>query len=135
MPKEEVWKLIGKVLDAIRDAGGTGGRFAGRHANGRCMDGHMQSGTTVKFVLSDLKPLREQSYEQAVADARARGDRLAKLSGIKLAAVAAVQETQVAGRFARSESQPLLFWGWNETTTTPSTSATRSWSTRWRRFR
>ena len=25
MPKEEVWKVIGKVLDAIRDAGGTVG--------------------------------------------------------------------------------------------------------------
>jgi uncharacterized protein YggE len=108
MAKEEIWKVVGKVLDAIRDAGGGSG--LSRNDIMAMRFGQMPSGTNVKFVLSDLKPLREQSYERAVADARARGDRLARLNGIKLAGVTAVQETQVAGDFPEQGSSRQIFW-------------------------
>jgi len=111
MPKDEVWKVIGKVLDAIRDAGGAIGPSAAEMNMGRWY-GMMQGNTAVKFVLTDLKPLREQSYELAVADARARGDRLARLSGIKLAGVAAVQEVQIAGDSPEFDS-PNPYWQFN----------------------
>ena len=107
MPKDEIWKMIGKVLDAIRDAGGAVGPSAADMNMARWF-GRMQPGTKVKFVLSDLKPLREQSYERAVADARVRGDRLARLSGIKLAGVAAVQEMQIPGDGPDQNSKPVL---------------------------
>ena len=113
MPKDEIWKLVGKVLDAVRDAGGAVGPSASDMQMARWY-GRMQPNTMVKFVLSDLKPLREQSYERAVADARARGDRLARLSGTKLAGVAAVHETQIPGDGPDQNRNPYM-WGWNDT--------------------
>ncbi len=80
--------------------------------------GRMPNGSSVKFVLGDFKRLREQAYEQAVEDARTRGGRLAKLSGVKLGPVVAVQEVQVAGDVAESTAQRLP-WYWAETTETP----------------
>jgi uncharacterized protein len=110
MPKEEIWKTLGKVLDAIRDAGGSIGMSASDSMAMRYW-GRMPQNQGVRFVMSDLKPLREQAYEQAVADARTRGDRLAKLSGIKLGRVAAVSENQVPGDGPRN---PYAFYGFDE---------------------
>ena len=51
----------------------------------------------VRFVISDLTELREKAYENAVADARARAQRLAKLHQVRLGAAQLIQEAQVAG--------------------------------------
>jgi uncharacterized protein YggE len=109
MPKDEIWKVIGKLLDAIRDAGGSVGPSSAE-MNMAWRYGRMPSNQSVKFVLSDLKPLREQAYERAVADARTRGDRLARLSGIKLGRVSSVQEIHVAGDQADMNRGPYYFW-------------------------
>ena len=53
--------------------------------------------TAVRFVVADLAAIREKAYEQAVADARIRAARLAKLNQLKLGAALSVQEIQVAG--------------------------------------
>ncbi len=63
----------------------------------------------MKFVVSDLKPLREQSYDRALADARARGERLAKLGGIKLGRVVAVQDLQAPTNHPAHRRMPY-FW-------------------------
>jgi uncharacterized protein YggE len=51
----------------------------------------------VRFVVSDLTELREKAYELAVADARSRAGRLAKLNQVKLGRALSVQEISVAG--------------------------------------
>ncbi|APW59511.1 SIMPL domain-containing protein [Paludisphaera borealis] len=46
----------------------------------------------VRFVLEDYEKVQEQAYEKAVADARTRAERLARLSGLELGPVLAVRE-------------------------------------------
>jgi uncharacterized protein YggE len=110
---EDVLKTVGKVLDTIKDAGGGLGPSSSE-AMMAMRYGRMPSGTSVKFVLRDFKRLRELAYEQAVEDARTRGNRLAKLSGVKLGQVVAVQEVHVAGDSGESTVQRTP-WYWGET--------------------
>ena len=51
----------------------------------------------MRFIVADLDELREKAYENAVADARARATRLAKLNHVRLGSALSVQEIQVAG--------------------------------------
>jgi uncharacterized protein len=104
MSPEDVLKTVGKVLDTIKDAGGSMGPSSSETMMAMRY-GRMPSGTSVKFVLGDFKRLREQAYEQAVEDARTRGGRLAKLNGVKLGRVLAVQEVHVAGDLGGSNIQ------------------------------
>ena len=64
--RDDVWKTIGKVLDAIRDAGGNVGPSSADMQMAWRFGMMPEAGTSVKFVVSDLKPLREQSYESRV---------------------------------------------------------------------
>ncbi len=115
---EDVLKTVGKVLDTIKDAGGNLGPSQ-NEAMMAMRYGRTPGGTNVKFILGDFKRLREQAYEQAVADARLRGNRLATLSGVKLGPVLAVQEVQIAGDVVESTAQKMpWFWG-GETNETP----------------
>jgi uncharacterized protein len=96
VPTEELLKTIGKLLDTASDSGAEYGpsqaemQMAYRY-------GRNVSGVIVKFILRDLEKIREQAYEKAVEDARARATRLAKLHGLKLGPAVAVQEMQVSG--------------------------------------
>jgi uncharacterized protein YggE len=51
----------------------------------------------VRFVVEDLDAAEEQAYEAAVADARRRADRLARLSGAELGPIVAIQEVSRPG--------------------------------------
>jgi uncharacterized protein YggE len=113
---EDVLKTVGKVLDTIKDAGGALGPSSSETMMAMRY-GRMPSGTSVKFVLRDFKRLRELAYEQAVEDARTRGSRLAKLNGVKLGQVVAVQEVHVAGDISESTVQRTP-WYWAETSET-----------------
>jgi uncharacterized protein YggE len=114
---EDVLKTVGKVLDTIKDAGGNLGPSSSE-AMMAMRYGRMPGGASVKFVLRDFKRLREQAYEQAVEDARTRGSRLAKLNGVKLGRVVAVQEVHVAGDQAESTVQRTPWYWGGETTET-----------------
>ncbi len=112
---EDVLKTVGKVLDTIKDAGGSLGPSSSETMMAMRY-GRMPNGTSVKFVLRDFKRLREQAYEQAVEDARTRGSRLAKLNGVKLGQVVAVQEVHVAGDQPESNVQRTPWYWGGETT-------------------
>jgi uncharacterized protein YggE len=77
LPEEELMEMLGKIFDVAKDAG--------------------MAGAAPSFVLDKLTELREQAYQKAVEDARARAQRLAHLTGLKLGPVAWVQELQVSG--------------------------------------
>jgi uncharacterized protein YggE len=114
MPIEDVLKTIGKVLDAVRDAGGSMGPSSQELAM-MGWYGRFSKGTTVKFVLNDFNQLREKAYEAAVEDARKRGERLAKLNGIKLLGVTDVREVQVPGDNPSSSRSPYYyFYGFDQ---------------------
>ncbi len=51
----------------------------------------------VRFVLEDFDKLQEEAYEKAIADARTRAERLARLSQVELGPIVAVREIAVPG--------------------------------------
>jgi uncharacterized protein YggE len=112
---EELLKTVGKVLDTAKDAGGVLGPSQAE-MNMAMRYGQMPSVTTVRFALRDFKRTREQAYEAAVVDARNRATLLAKLYGVKLGRVLAVQELQVAGDKPETPQQQMPWWfGGNQT--------------------
>jgi len=97
MEEEAVLQLVGRLLDVAQDAGAKVGgqgdlppyyyyRFGGSPTQG-----------LVRFVLDDFDKLQEVAYEKAIADARARAERLARLSRVELGPVVAVRELVVPG--------------------------------------
>jgi hypothetical protein len=102
-PPEELIKTVGKLLDAAQDSGVTiGPNPAQVMMNMRFGNYQANNSAPVRFVVSDLAQMREKAYELAVADARNRASRLAKLNQVKLGNALSVQEIQVAGEQAIS---------------------------------
>ncbi len=96
MDEEAVLQLVAKLLDVAQDAGGKIG------GQGDMMPywyyrSERQTPGLVRFILDDFQALKERAYEEAVADARAKAGRLAKLSGVELGPVAGVREVVVPG--------------------------------------
>lgn len=94
---EELIKTVGKLLDVAQDSGVTIGPSPAEVMRNMRYGNYTSNSAPVRFVVSDLAALREKAYEQAIADARSRATRLAKLSQVKLGGALAVQEIQVAG--------------------------------------
>ncbi len=106
MDEESVLQLVGRLLDVAQDAGAKVGgqgefspyyyyRYGGSPTTG-----------LVRFVLDDFDKLQEQAYEKAIADARARAERLARLSRVELGPIVAIRELVVPGEGnANADSQ------------------------------
>lgn len=108
LPAVEVFRTVGKLLDVARDSGAVLGptsaetyrmRYYGYNSN-------QQTQTMVRFVVKDLDRVREEAYGKAIADARKRAERLAKLTGVKLGTATWVQETGVSGDEMSTYSGP-----------------------------
>jgi len=96
MDEEAVLQLVAKLLDVAQDAGGKiGGQ--GDMTPYWYYRSERQTPGLVRFILDDFQALKERAYEEAVADARAKAGRLAKLSGVELGPVAGVREVVVPG--------------------------------------
>lgn len=93
---EQVMEMVGKLLDAAKDSGAEIGPSAA-DVNMAWRYGQQANSALVRFVVLDLDALREKAYETAVANARARAVRLAKLNGIRVGDVLSVQEVQISG--------------------------------------
>jgi len=96
MDEEALMQLIGKLLDVAQDAGAKVGpqndwREYYYYGYNRSPQG------LVRFVLDDFDKLQEEAYEKAIADARARAERLARLSHLELGPIVAVRELSVPG--------------------------------------
>jgi uncharacterized protein YggE len=95
MDEEALLQLVAKLLDVAQDAGGkVGGQSDFNPYYGRYGNSHH---ALVRFILDDFDSLQEKAYQAAIADARARAGRLARLSGVELGAVAGVREVVVPG--------------------------------------
>ena len=105
MDEEALLQLVAKLLDVAQDAGGKVG--GGAEFNPYYYNPYNQmGGKLVRFVLDDYEALQEKAYGEAIADARAKAARLAKLSGVELGRVAGVREVVVPG-----EKPPRRGWG------------------------
>lgn len=92
IPTEELMSTIGKLIDAAQDSGAGLGVSDSDMMMMRYYGYGVRQTPLVKFVVTNLTELREKAYELAVADARKRAERLARLNGVKLGAVIAVDE-------------------------------------------
>ena len=90
---EDLIKTVGKLLDVAQDSGiSIGPNQADMLRNMRMGLGQGGSSAPVKFVVADAAEIREKVYEQAVADARTRATRLAKLHQVRLGSAVSIQE-------------------------------------------
>jgi uncharacterized protein YggE len=97
MEEEALLQLVAKLLDVAQDAGG---RVGGSQNDGYpyyFYERFNRDNGLVRFILDDLDALEEEAYAKAVADAKARAGRLARLSGVKLGRVTAVREAVSPG--------------------------------------
>src|SRR5262245_14729771 len=97
VPTEELMSTIGKLLDAAQDSGAGLGLSDADMMMMRYYGGGVQQNSLVKFIVTNVSEIREKAYDLAVADARKRAERLARLNGVKLGAVLAVDEIATGG--------------------------------------
>ena len=98
VPTEELMSTIGKLLDAAQDSGAGLGMSDSDMMMMRYYGYGRQQSSLVKFVVTNIGEIREQAYDRAVADARKRAERLARLNGVKLGPVLAVDDLSAGGR-------------------------------------
>ena len=123
-------QLVAKLLDVAQDAGGQVGPqqedFNPYYYRLRT------SRTTglVRFVLEDFDKLQEEAYEKAIADARSRAERLARLSQVELGPIVAIREIAVPGEH-RPHERPTTTRGrasgWRRRSSRRSRSAWSCW--------
>jgi uncharacterized protein YggE len=96
LDEEGVLQLVGRLLDVAQDAGARVG--AQNNYNPYYYYRYNQGPTgLVRFVLEDFDKLQDEAYEKAIADAKARAERLARLSRVELGPIVAVREIAVPG--------------------------------------
>ena len=83
----KLMETVGKLLDVAKDSGASVGPTAEQINMGYGESSYM----AVRFVLENFDKLEEQAYEKAMADARRRAQRLARLSELELGPVFAVE--------------------------------------------
>ena len=86
MPTEELMSTIGKLIDTAQDSGAGLGVSDSDMMMMRWYGNYNRQSSIVKFIVTNLDDHREKAYELAVADARKRAERLARLNGVKLGA-------------------------------------------------
>jgi uncharacterized protein YggE len=97
MDEESVLQLVGKLLDVAQDAGARVGGQNNMYPYYYYRYGMNPSSGLVRFVLEDFDKLQEEAYEKAIADARSRAERLARLGRVELGPIVAIREIMVPG--------------------------------------
>jgi uncharacterized protein YggE len=96
----KLMETVGRILDVAKDSGSGLGptqqqiNFGYDYSNPQAL---------ARFVLQDFKPLCDEAYKKAAADARSRAGRLAELHGVSLGGVLSVQEVEVPGDNSATE--------------------------------
>jgi hypothetical protein len=107
MDEEALLQLVAKLLDVAQDAGG---KVGGSEGNSYYYYRFNQGSKLVRFILDDYDALQEKAYGEAIADARAKAARLAKLSGVELGRVAGIRELFVPGDKAPATGMPFYYY-------------------------
>ena len=96
LDEDALLQLTAKLLDVAQDAGARLGKSNEFDPYFYYDYGRRNEGL-IRFVLEDFDKLQEEAYEKAIADARTRAERLARLSKVELGPIIAVREVQVPG--------------------------------------
>ncbi len=107
MDEEGVLQMVGRLLDVAQDAGAKVGPQNNMNPYYYYRYNMNQGGGLVRFVLEDFDKVQEEAYDKAIADARARAERLARLSKVELGAIVGVREVAVpADKMPNSDDEP-----------------------------
>jgi uncharacterized protein YggE len=110
MDEDAVLQLVAKLLDVAQDAGGHVGPSQ-EESNYYSWRWGLQNSSLVRFVVDDFEKLQEEAYEKAIADARARAERLARLSKVELGPIVAIREVVVPGEAAPNQDASPYYYG------------------------
>jgi uncharacterized protein YggE len=105
MDEEAVLQLVGRLLDVAQDAGAKVGPQNNNSYYYFRWGGEPNTGL-VRFVLENFDKLKEEAYQKAIDDARARAERLARLGRVELGPIVAIRELLVPGDVAPSADDP-----------------------------
>ena len=105
---EKLMESISALLDAAADTGALVGPSAADLNQMRYYGNRAMNHSMARFILEDFDEQRERAYELAVAEARRRADRLAKLTGVTLGRVVAIQEISVSGETSTPRQMPYI---------------------------
>jgi uncharacterized protein YggE len=94
---EKLMETILKIIDTSRDSGLSIGPGAMNYYQMQMAAQNGQSMSMISFKIPDPSDLREKAYKLAIDDAKAKANRLAELSGVKLGHIVSVQD-QDAGK-------------------------------------
>lgn len=97
MDEEKLLQLVAKLLDVAQDAGARIGRQPTFNRYYYDPYERFNQQALVRFVVDDFDTLQEEAYQKAIADARTRAERLARLSQVELGPIVAVREVAVPG--------------------------------------
>ena len=107
MDEEALLQLVAKLLDVAQDAGAKVGGSS--EFNPYSWRYGSSNSALVRFIVDDFDALQDKAYSAAIADARTRAGRLAKLSGVELGGVAGVREVLVPGEKGPQASSPYYY--------------------------
>ncbi len=108
MDEEALLQLVAKLLDVAQDAGAKVGGSS--EFNPYSWRYGSSNSALVRFIVDDFDALQDKAYSAAIADARSRAGRLAKLSGVELGGVAGVREILVPGEKGPQASSPYYYY-------------------------
>jgi uncharacterized protein YggE len=91
MSADDLLKSVTRIVDVVKDAGVVIG--PGPKSMIEMQLGGAKPGTLATFKLSNTDLLRQQAYEAALKQARAKAERLAQLAGVELGDIVSIRET------------------------------------------
>jgi uncharacterized protein YggE len=109
---DQLLEMVLKMIDTCRDAGLQVGPPPA--TNYIQMQIRAQTGapdSLVSFKIPDKTDLENRAYEQAVADAKAKAEKIAVLSGVKLGRVLSVKDQGVASGSSNSTNPIMEIYG------------------------
>jgi uncharacterized protein YggE len=109
LDEEALLQLVARLLDVAQDAGAKVGSQG--ESNYYSWRFGANNSALVRFIVDDFDPLSDKAFSAAVADARARASRLAKLSGVELGPIAGVREVLIPGEKSQTtNSSPYYYY-------------------------
>jgi uncharacterized protein YggE len=94
MTQDQIIETLVKILDAGKDAGVTLGAKDTPGYNPYTGQYNTGGSALARFRLSDVEGARQKAFEDAMTNAQKQADKLAKLAGLKLGKVRAINESQ-----------------------------------------
>ena len=91
MSADDLLKSVTRIFDVAKDAGVVIG--PGPKSMIEMQLGGAKPGTLATFRLSNTDSLRQQAYEAALKQARAKAERLAQLAGVELGDIVSIRES------------------------------------------